>query len=102
MAGVGSSTSLTLPPSSSIAVERRLRTTAATPGLEALLLEPPGAEAQAVEPLGAGQRDLLGRPSEVESQGSWPSSARSIRAASVTSRVSGPHWSSDEAKAIIP
>ena len=28
--------------------------------------------------------------------------ARSSIAASVTSRVSGPHWSSEEAKAIIP
>ena len=41
-------------------------------------------------------------PTEVESIGSRPSSAASIRAASVTSRVSGPHWSSEEAKAIIP
>ena len=41
-------------------------------------------------------------PTEVESQGSRPSSAASSSAASVTSRVSGPHWSSEEAKAIIP
>ena len=41
-------------------------------------------------------------PTEVESQGSRPCSAASSSAASVTSRVSGPHWSSEEAKAIIP
>ena len=34
--------------------------------------------------------------------GSCPTSALSSRAASVTVRVSGPHWSSEEAKAIIP
>ena len=41
-------------------------------------------------------------PTEVESQGSRPCIAASSSAASVTSRVSGPHWSSEEAKAIIP
>ena len=41
-------------------------------------------------------------PTEVESQGSPPCIAASSSAASVTSRVSGPHWSSEEAKAIIP
>ncbi len=49
-----------------------------------------------------GARTGSGRPSEVESQGSWPAIAPSSRAASVTSRVNGPAWSSDEAKAIIP
>ena len=43
-----------------------------------------------------------GMPVEVESRRSRPSSSRRRSAASVTSRVSGPHWSSDEAKAIIP
>ena len=43
-----------------------------------------------------------GRPSEVESRGSWPTIAPSSSAASVTSRVNGPAWSSEEAKAIIP
>ena len=54
------------------------------------------------------RRSALGRgispgmPREVESQGSFPWRWRSRIAASVTSRVSGPHWSSDEANAIIP
>jgi hypothetical protein len=43
-----------------------------------------------------------GRPSAVESHGSGPAMARSSSAASVTSRVNGPAWSSEEAKAIIP
>jgi hypothetical protein len=43
-----------------------------------------------------------GRPTDVESHGSWPAIAPSSSAASVTSRVSGPHWSSDDAKAIMP
>ena len=71
--------------------------------LDPLLLDAPDAEAQAVEALGARQRrSPSGMPSEVESHGSRPSMWRSRSAASVTSRVSGPHWSSDEAKAIIP
>jgi hypothetical protein len=41
-------------------------------------------------------------PTQVESQGSGPAIARSRSAASVTSRVSGPHWSSEDANAIIP
>ena len=60
------------------------------------------AEAQAVQPLGGGQLDRLGQPDEVESHASAPTMWRSSRAASVTSRVSGPAWSSDEAKAIMP
>jgi hypothetical protein len=43
-----------------------------------------------------------GRPSEVESHGSCPTIAPSSSAASATSRVNGPAWSSEEAKAIIP
>jgi hypothetical protein len=43
-----------------------------------------------------------GRPSEVESQGSAPAIAPSSSAASVTSRVNGPAWSSEDANAIIP
>jgi hypothetical protein len=39
---------------------------------------------------------------EVESRSSWPTMWRSSSAASVTSRVSGPAWSNDEANAIIP
>ena len=41
-------------------------------------------------------------PTEVESSGSLPYITPSSSAASVTSRVNGPHWSSEEAKAIIP
>jgi hypothetical protein len=43
-----------------------------------------------------------GKPIDVESRSSWPTMWRSRSAASVTSRVSGPAWSSEEAKAIIP
>ena len=43
-----------------------------------------------------------GSPTEVESHGSLPAIAPNRSAASVTSRVNGPAWSSDEAKAIIP
>ena len=43
-----------------------------------------------------------GRPSDVESHGSLPAIAPSSSAASVVSRVNGPAWSSDEAKAIMP
>ena len=39
---------------------------------------------------------------EVESLGSWPAIACSMSAASSTVRVSGPAWSSEEAKAIMP
>ena len=43
-----------------------------------------------------------GRPRLVLSQGSGPTIADSSSAASVTSRVNGPAWSSEDAKAIIP
>ena len=43
-----------------------------------------------------------GKSSEVESWRSRPTMWRNISAASVTSRVSGPAWSSEEANAIIP
>jgi hypothetical protein len=43
-----------------------------------------------------------GNASEVASHSSWPTMCLSSSAASVTSRVSGPAWSSEEAKAIIP
>ena len=49
-----------------------------------------------------GRRTSSGMPVEVESHGSRPTMWRSSSAASVTSRVSGPAWSSDEANAIIP
>ncbi len=49
-----------------------------------------------------GARTGSGRPSDVESHGSCPTIAPSSSAASVTSRVNGPAWSSDEANAIIP
>ena len=43
-----------------------------------------------------------GKSSDVESHGSWPTMCRKSSAASVTSRVSGPAWSSEEANAIMP
>ena len=43
-----------------------------------------------------------GKASEVESHGSSPTMAPNSSAASVTSRVNGPAWSSEDAKAIIP
>ncbi len=43
-----------------------------------------------------------GSPSDVESHGSCPTSCASSSAASVTVRVSGPHWSSDDANATMP
>ena len=49
-----------------------------------------------------GSSTSSGNASEVESQGSWPTMCLKSSAASVTSRVSGPAWSSEEAKAIIP
>ena len=71
--------------------------------VEALLLEPPHAHAHAVQALGrrAGVTPS-GCSSEVESHGSRPTSAAVSSAASATLRVSGPHWSSEEAKAIMP
>ena len=49
-----------------------------------------------------GRSIVPGKPIDVESRSSWPTICPSSSAASVTSRVSGPAWSSDEAKAIIP
>jgi hypothetical protein len=43
-----------------------------------------------------------GSPSDVLSHRSAPAIAPSSSAASVTSRVNGPAWSSEEANAIIP
>ena len=61
------------------------------------------AEADAVEALGASAaRTASGSPTEVASHASRPAMWPKSSAASVTSRVSGPAWSSDEAKAIIP
>ena len=61
------------------------------------------AEAQArAGRCGDGSAISPGRPSAVESQGSLPTSCPISSAASVTSRVSGPHWSSEDAKAIMP
>ena len=49
-----------------------------------------------------GRRTSSGNSSDVASHGSRPTMAEKSSAASVTSRVSGPAWSSDDAKAIIP
>ena len=79
-----------LPPSSSIRSSARAHDLGHA-RLEALLLEAPGRRSGGRR--GArrsGSATSSGRPSEVESQGSRPSRARSISAASVTSRVSGP------------
>ena len=71
-------------------------------GLEPRLLHPPHAEAQAVEALGARQREAAGMPSE-----SGVARVAALEVAQQDRGVghvarSGPHWSSDEAKAIIP
>ncbi len=47
-------------------------------------------------------RTSSGRPSDVESQGSCPVICASSSAESATVRVSGPHWSSEDANATIP
>ena len=61
------------------------------------------AQPHAVQALGARQRDLARESrSEVASQGSLADHVASSSAASVTSRVSGPAWSSEEANAIMP
>ena len=49
-----------------------------------------------------GRRTASGKATDVLSQWSFPTIAENRSAASVTSRVSGPAWSSEEAKAIIP
>ena len=49
-----------------------------------------------------GSRTSCGNATDVESHLSRPTMWRKSSAASVTSRVSGPAWSSEEAKAIIP
>src|SRR3954453_8070795 len=49
-----------------------------------------------------GRRTSSGNAIEVLSRSSRPTMWRNSSAASVTSRVSGPAWSSDEANAIIP
>ena len=49
-----------------------------------------------------GSATSSGNSSEVESHGSLPTMWLKSSAASVTSRVSGPAWSSDDANAIIP
>ena len=69
-------------------------------GLRGELLGDAEAEALEVLPLGSSIPPSI--PIEVESQGSRPSTAPRTSAASVTSLVRGPHWSSEEAKAIIP
>ena len=97
----GSSISSTPPPSSSIRASVAF-TSAATPGSR------PGSFIPQTPNLRPSSRSALGSvtpsgmPIEVESQGSRPWRWLSRIAASVTSRVSGPHWSSEEAKAIIP
>ena len=99
----GSGTSAISPPSSSIRFSVASKT-ARTPGLDRVVGQLGGdAEAQARRgPRGWARSTPPSIPTEVESQGSRPCSAASSSAASVTSRVSGPHWSSEEAKAIIP
>ncbi len=97
----GSSICSTPPPSSSI-LARVAFTASATPGSSPASSIPqiPKRRPSSRSALGSGISP--GMPSEVESQGSRPWRWRSRIAASVTSRVSGPHWSSEEAKAIIP
>ena len=98
----GSETSAISPPSSSIR-SRVASKTARTPA--SIESSPSSAGTPKRSPfrssrLGASTPPSI--PTEVESQGSRPCIAASSSAASVTSRVSGPHWSSEEAKAIIP
>ena len=97
----GRSISCTPPPSSSI-LASVARTLSATPGSRpgSSIPQTPKRRPSSRSALGSGISP--GMPSEVESQGSFPWRWRSRIAASVTSRVSGPHWSSDEANAIIP
>jgi hypothetical protein len=97
----GSSICSTPPPSSSIRASVA-STCWATPGSS------PGSSIPQTPNRSPSRRSALGSstppgmPSEVESQGSRPWRWLKSSAASVTSRVSGPHWSSEEANAIIP
>ena len=97
----GSSICSTAPPSSSI-LARVAFTCSATPGSSpgSSMPQTPKRRPSRRSALGSGMPS--GMPSEVESHGSRPWRWLSRIAASVTSRVSGPHWSSEEAKAIIP
>ena len=100
----GSSVSETSPPSSSISATVRSKTSR-TPGSipsasPASSLGTPKLRPRRSSRLGSSIPPSM--PIEVESQWSRPSIAWRSSAASVTFRVSGPHWSSEEAKAIIP
>ena len=100
----GSSVSATSPPSSSIWATVRSKTSLTPDSIpsasEASSFGTPKLRPFRSSRLGSSTPPSI--PTEVESQGSRPSTACSISAASVTSLVSGPHWSSEEAKAIIP
>ena len=80
--------------------------TSATPGSTPSASEPSSrghAEPQALQ-VGAARQARPPPAARARSsrRGRWPTRWRSSSAASVTSRVSGPHWSSDEANATIP
>ena len=78
------------------------RTLSATPGSRPASSMPQKPKRRPSRRSALGSGIPPGTPSEVESQGSLPWRWLNRIAASVTSRVSGPHWSSEEAKAIIP
>ncbi len=99
---LGSTVSATSPPSRSI-VARVASKTSRTPGSIASCASSAGtANRRPFRSSRVGGSTPPSIPTEVESQGSRPCSAPSSNAASVTFLVSGPHWSSEEAKAIIP
>ena len=85
---LGRSISLTLPPSSSMR-SSAARQTSATPGSRPSSSRPQAPKRRPSSRSALGARSCR-RAHEVESQGSRPSRGRSISAASVTSRVSGP------------
>ena len=104
MRGVGQLALVDLAPQLADRLERPLERLRHS-GLDALGVrrESPGARRSGVpEASREGESTLPSIPTEVESQRSRPSVARRSSAASVTSRVSGPHSSREEAKAIIP
>ena len=100
----GSSISSIRPPSRSISSIERSNTSA-TPGSTPSAWCEKSRATPTTSPSRSsreGNRTPPSIPTEVESRRSRPSIAPSSRAASVTSRVSGPAWSSDDAKATIP
>ena len=102
MLALGSETSAISPPSPSIRfrVASKTSLTPASKESRASSEGTPKRRPERSSRLGARMPPAI--PTEVESHSSRPCSAASSSAASVTSRVSGPHWSSEEAKAIIP